>query len=122
VTAVVNGLQSINRRFGYQVGDQLLKTVSDLFGKALADTDRLFRWHGPALVALVAREKTIDAVRAEIGRINSKRIAGVLEVGKDGLLLPVSASWQVLALTSSAVDIAQAIESFISSQLPTLED
>jgi GGDEF domain-containing protein len=122
VTAVVNGLQSINKRFGYPVGDQLLKTVSDLFGEALADTDRLFRWDGPALVALVEREKTIDAVRAEIGRINSKRIAGVLEVGKDGLLLPVSASWQVLALTSSAVDIAKAVETFIASQLPTLED
>ncbi len=122
VTAVVNGLQSINKRFGYPIGDQLLKTVSDLFGEALTDTDRLFRWHGPALVALVEREKTIDSVRAEIGRINSKRITGVLEVGKDRLLLPVSAAWQVLALTSSAVDIAKAIEAFIASQLPTLEE
>jgi GGDEF domain-containing protein len=122
VIEVVNGLQSINRRFGYPIGDQLLKTVSDLFGDALTDTDRLFRWHGPALVALVEREKTIDAVRAEIGRINSKRITGVLEVGKDRLLLPVSAAWQVLPLTSSAVDITKAIETFIASQLPTGED
>ncbi|HMJ61645.1 MAG TPA: diguanylate cyclase [Bryobacteraceae bacterium] len=121
VAAVVNRIQSVNRHFGYAVGDQLLKKFSDLFGATLAKTDRLFRWRGPALVALLEREESIHAVQAEIRRINSKRIEGVLEVG-EGALLPVSASWLVLALDSSAADMAKAIEKFIASQVQIHED
>jgi GGDEF domain-containing protein len=121
VVAVVNRIQSVNRRFGYAVGDRLLKTVSDLFGGTLAKTDRLFRWRGPALVALLERDEPIDAVQAEIRRISSKRIEGALEVG-EGVLLPVSASWLVLALNSSAADMAKAIEKFIASQVQIHED
>jgi GGDEF domain-containing protein len=121
VTAVVNRIQSVNRRFGYAVGDHLLKKFSDLFGATLAKTDRLFRWRGPALVALLEREESIHTVQAEIRRISSKRIEGVLEVG-EGVLLPVSASWLVLALDSSAADMAKAIEKFIASQVQIHED
>ena len=121
VAAVVNRIQSVNRHFGYAVGDQLLRKFSDLFGATLAKTDRLFRWRGPALVALLEREESIHAVQAEIRRINSKRIEGVLEVG-EGALLPVSASWLVLALDSSAADMAKAIEKFIASQVQIHED
>lgn len=121
VTAVVNRIQSVNRHFGYAVGDQLLKKFSDLFGATLAKNDRLFRWRGPALVALLEREESIHAVQAEIRRISSKRIEGVLEVG-EGALLPVSASWLVLALDSSAADMAKAIEKFIASQVQIHED
>jgi GGDEF domain-containing protein len=121
VAAVVNRIQSVNRRFGYAVGDQLLKTVSDLFGGTLAKTDRLFRWRGPALVALLEREEPIGVVQAEIRRMSAKRIEGVLEVG-EGVLLPVSASWLVLPLNASAGDMAKAIENFIASQIQIHED
>lgn len=121
VAAVVNCIQSVNRRFGYGVGDHLLKTFSDLFGATLAKTDRLFRWRGPAFVALLEREESINAVQAEIRRISSKRVEGVLEVG-EGVLLPVSASWLVLALDSSAADMAKAIEKFIARQVQIHED
>jgi GGDEF domain-containing protein len=121
VAAVVNRIQSVNRRFGYAVGDRLLKTVSDLFGGTLAKTDRLFRWRGPALVALLEREEPIDVVQAEIRRISAKRIEGALEIG-EGVLLPVSASWQVLPLNASAGDTAKAIENFIASQVQLHEE
>jgi GGDEF domain-containing protein len=121
VAAVVNRIQSVNRHFGYAVGDQLLKKFSDLFGATLAKTDRLFRWRGPTLVALLEREESIHAVQAEIRRINNKRIERALEVG-EGALLPVSASWLVLALDSSAADMAKAIEKFIASQVQIHED
>jgi GGDEF domain-containing protein len=120
VTAVVNRIQSVNRRFGYAVGDQLLKTVSNLLGGTLAKTDRLFRWRGPALVALLEREEPIDVVQSEIRRISAKRIEGALEVG-EGVLLPVSASWMVLPLNASAVNIAKAIENFIANQVQIQE-
>jgi hypothetical protein len=99
----------------------LLKTVSDLFGGTLAKTDRLFRWRGPALVALLEREQPIGVVQAEIRRMSAKRIEGVLEVG-EGVLLPVSASWLVLPLNASAGDMAKAIENFIASQIQIHED
>jgi GGDEF domain-containing protein len=121
VAAVVNRIQSVNRRFGYGVGDQMLKNFSDLFGATLGKADRLFRWRGPALVALLEREESIHAVQAEIRRISSKRMEGVLELG-EGTLLPVSASWLVLALDSSAADMANAIEKFIASQVQIHED
>jgi GGDEF domain-containing protein len=115
VTAVVNGIHSVNRRFGYAVGDRLLKTVSDHFGGTLFKTDRLFRWRGPALVALLEREEPVDVVQTEIRRISAKRIEGALEVG-EGVLLPVSASWLVLPLNTSAGDMAKSIENFIASR------
>lgn len=122
VTAVVNRIQSVNRRFGYTIGDQLLKRVSDLFGETLAGADQLFRWHGPALVALVEREQPIETVRAEMRRISSKRIEGVLDLGEEGPLLPLSASWQVLPLNTSASEIAKSIDNFIASQIQIHED
>lgn len=121
VAAVVNRIQSVNRRFGYAVGDRLLKTVSDLFGGTLAKTDRLFRWRGPALVALLEREEPIDVVQTEIRRISAKRIEGALEIG-EGVLLPVSASWLVLPLNASAGDMAKSIENFIASQVQIHEE
>ena len=117
----MNRIQSVNRRFGYAAGDQMLKKFSDLFGGTLGKADRLFRWHGPALVALLEREESIHAVQAEIRKLSSKRLEGVLELG-EGTLLPVSASWLVLALDSSAADIANAIEKFIAGQVQIHED
>jgi GGDEF domain-containing protein len=117
----VNRIQSVNRRFGYAVGDRLLKTVSDHFGGTLVKTDRLFRWRGPALVALLEREEPIDVVQTEIRRISAKRIEGALEVG-EGVLLPVSACWLVLPLNTSAGDMAKSIENFIASQVQMHEE
>jgi GGDEF domain-containing protein len=121
VAAVVNRIQSVNRRFGYAVGDHLLKTVSDLLGGTLAKTDRLFRWRGPALIALLEREEPIDVVQTEIRRISAKKIEGALEIG-EGVLLPVSASWLVLPLNASAGEMAKRIENFIASQVQIQEE
>jgi PleD family two-component response regulator len=55
VIAVVNRMQSINARFGHEVGDQVIKIIADFARVKLSGADYLFRCSGPALVALHSR-------------------------------------------------------------------
>lgn len=120
--AVANRIQSINSRFGYAVGDQLLKSVLELLSSRISSADRLFRWRGPAIVALLEREQTINAVRVEIGRISSRSLEKMFDIGGRRVLLPVTASWLVIPLTPPLGQVSKSIEDFIASHAQTLTD
>lgn len=112
---VVNRIHSINSRFGYAVGDLVLKLILEQLRQKLSVADRLFRWSGPAFVALLEREESIGAVRTEIARITSKNLEKIFEVGGRPVLLPVTASWLVIPLTQPSMKVNKTIEKFIAS-------
>ena len=49
---VVNRLPGINARYGREIGDEVMLRVSNHFAQHLASSTLLYRWSGPALVAL----------------------------------------------------------------------
>ena len=89
---VVHRIQQVNARYGYTVGDEMLKTFLKHLTSKLDAADRLFRWSGPAFLVLVRRELPLHAVEAEMRRIAAVKIDKELEIGDRGVMVPVSAS------------------------------
>ena len=60
---------AFNVRFGREVGDEVLTAFSRMIQKTLHTGDRLFRWSGPTLVALLPRSEKPGTRPPEIARI-----------------------------------------------------
>jgi diguanylate cyclase (GGDEF)-like protein len=116
VAVVANRLASINSRFGYAVGDRLLRKLSDGTRSGLSMDDRLFRWGGPCLVALLLRTTPEHELRAELQRITSAFKEELVEIGNRAVLLPISAAWAVFPLNEPSRVIRQKIDQFVASQ------
>lgn len=116
---IVRRMQSISSRFGYAVGDLILKMILEQLRQSLSASDQLFRWSRPAFVALLERDASIEAVRSEIGRLASKTFENMIEIGGRSVLIPVTASWFVIPLTAPSSQISKDIEKFVASQMET---
>jgi GGDEF domain-containing protein len=105
----------VNVRFGRQAGDDLLAFYAVHLGRSMTRRDRLFRWTGPAFVALVEREENATQVREEISRYANRRLSRTVTVGARSVLLPVGASWTILAGHdgTSVQSLVRQIETFI---------
>jgi diguanylate cyclase (GGDEF)-like protein len=115
-TAVANRIQAVNIRFGNAVGDQVIKALAESIRAHFPSQDLLFRWRGPAVVALIERHETMDAVWTDIRRINAQRLEKTFDVGGRRVLIPISAAWSVIELIPPAAEAARGIQTFIASQ------
>jgi len=93
VIFVIERLDLINSRFGYAAGDQILVLFSQHLAQNLSRTDQLFRWSGPAILALLERDGAPKQVREEVVRITAQRLEKTILLGTRSVLLPVGASW-----------------------------
>ncbi len=116
VVFVANRVQAINSRFGYAVGDRVLRKLCEHFRAALSAEDRIFRWRGPSFMALVERGPAVDDVRKEIARIAGAKIEEMMEIGARSVLLPISASIAVFSMSPSVKLLAAKIDQFAASQ------
>lgn len=115
--AVVNRVQAVNARFGYAIGDQVLAVAAEHFRAALSADDRVFRWHGPALLALLSRPGEIGLVRNEVRRFIEKKLDQTFIIGSRAVLLPISASWTVFPILPPVEAMLRKIEIFTSAQV-----
>jgi len=115
VTMSVNRIQSINARFGHRAGDRILRFYGNFITHQLNPADKIFRWTGPAMVALIERSETLDRVRDQIRRIMEMRLDENLELEERAVLIPVSAAWSVFQLIAVTTAERQ-IQAFIASQ------
>jgi GGDEF domain-containing protein len=118
VVAVVSRVQAVNARFGYAVGDRVLSSFAEHCKNNLGASDRLYRWHGPAVLALLNRSERIEKVRTEIRRFADIKLEKTIEVGARTVLLPVSASWSVFALEPPLDALMKRLEAFTAAQVP----
>jgi GGDEF domain-containing protein len=65
----LDSLPFIVKRYGHETGDQFLLTASQLLAQGLKPVDRLFRWTGPCLVAILRGRRSLEAARAETDRL-----------------------------------------------------
>jgi GGDEF domain-containing protein len=117
VLAVVNRVHAVNARFGYAIGDEVLAEAAQHFRESLSNEDQLFRWQGPALVAILKREESIDAVREELRRFADKKIDKTFMFGARSILLPISTSWTVFLIESPLDALIRKVETFTAAQL-----
>lgn len=113
---VVDRIASVNSRFGYAVGDRLLRKVSRELQSGLSAEDQVFRWNGPALMALLLRTKTELEMKRELSRIASVQAEEVVEIGSRSILLPVSTNWALFPVNAPARVIRDKADQFVASQ------
>jgi len=115
VIMVVNRVQMVNARFGREVGDRMLVVFREHMTKQLAAGDKLFHWAGPAFVAILEREVPLGIVRLLVKRMMDVKIE--VDYSGDGrsVLIPVSAVWFALPLTSAS-DADKQIQIFVAAQ------
>ena len=90
----------INKRFGYAAGNQALMLASQHIAQHLSNSDQLFRWRGPAVIALAERKSPASTVRAEVMKMLAERLRYEVDLGNRTVLLPLSVSWIVFQLSN----------------------
>lgn len=116
---VIHRIQQINSRYGHAVGDEMLTTFLQHIADSVGHRDQVFRWSGPAFLALVRRDELPEAVATEMRRIASYRVDKELEIRDRSVMVPLSASVCLVALTpaSHLAGITAELDQFASSHL-----
>jgi GGDEF domain-containing protein len=112
-------LESVNMRFGLQAGDQMLSILGQHITQHLTPGDQLFRWRGPCLVMLMQRRAAEPLVATELGRISPARLESAIAVREREVMVPVSASWDLLPLHSFSTpdQLTRRLNEFATSRL-----
>jgi GGDEF domain-containing protein len=113
---VIERLESVNRRYGYAAGDQLLQLFGRYLVSKLAATDKAYRWRGPTFVALLDRSAQADAVGAEVARFASTPQEHTIEVDGRPLKVPLSCAWTIVQLAKCQIagEACQQIDRFVA--------
>ncbi len=115
---VVDRLALVNNRFGYAAGDQILRSFAARLQRLLRAGDTLFRWSGPAFVALLERQAPEVALEREVRHFATQRHEEFIELeGRSGLV-SVTASWTILPVFQfdAAHAVTSRIDRFVASQ------
>src|ERR1035438_8742310 len=112
----IDRLAHINGRFGRKTGDEILLEVAQYVGKEL-NTGSLFRWTGPALVAILEIQPSLNAVQRQLKRIASMRIEKSIETDGRSVLLPITCSFlqQEVSARGSVETVAHNMDKFVGT-------
>ncbi|MGB7758221.1 MAG: GGDEF domain-containing protein [Bryobacteraceae bacterium] len=113
---VLGSARHINLRFGRAAGDDVVRALKEYLAGHLAPGDRMFRWPGPAIVALLAGTDSFDRVRARLKRFLEKPIERTFDINGRSVLIPLSVAWSVFGLSQPLADVHRQIHDFIASQ------
>lgn len=94
-------LETINMRFGFAAGDRVLASLATHIGKSLGPSDRLFRWRGPCLMALIRRDLPEAMVAAELARTCQTRLEHAITLGDREVMMSVTTSWNLFPLAGA---------------------
>ena len=113
---VVTRLSSINSRYGRGVGDEVMLRVANHFAQHLSSDTLLYRWSGPALLALInARSDQLAIQRAW-----AKAAAGKQEINLDVhdrsvfVVIETAMSFQIVATDISTEDLFISLDKFVA--------
>ena len=109
-------LTTLNLRFGNKVGDEILRHYADTLRQQLPSEDRLFRWSGNALVALLLRPARIEQVRREFGRLVDTGYEHTVNTPSRAVHLSILPRWAVWPMMASPPLLMQKLDSFASMQ------
>lgn len=115
---VVERLALVNNRFGYAAGDQLLRAFAARLRPFLRAGDALFRWSGPAFLALLEREAPEAVLEREVRHFAAQRQEEFIELQARSGLVSVTASWAILPVFQfdAAQSVIARIDRFVAWQ------
>jgi GGDEF domain-containing protein len=109
---VLERMPSLNARFGRVAVDEILSTFSQMVNKRLTPQDRLFRWGGPALVALLSGRNSLEIARSEFARIMETKLEHTMQTASRSVLIPISAKWCLYPMMVAPRLLVQKIDEF----------
>ena len=112
---VLDRLQILNARFGREAGDEILAEFSGMVQKQLTAEDRLYRWGGAVLMALLPRTGSLERARSEVGRLMETRLEHTIQTPSRSILVPIAARWTVFPMMASPRLIFQKIDAFVAT-------
>ena len=118
---IVDRIPLINARFGYPVGDRVLKTYLEELRGRLAPGDQIFRWSGPAFLALLYRTDRIEKVREQLRFQLPAKIERTFELSNRSALLSISATWAIFPVTEPLDALIEQLDGFLTSQAPAAQ-
>jgi GGDEF domain-containing protein len=113
---VIDRLQAVNTAFGPEVGDQLLRCFSGHVRNNLPSGDRVFRWTGASLMALVTRFNKVEPLRDEIKQLMERKLEYTVRTATRSVRLPVAARWAIFPISAPSPLLIQKIDVFAAMQ------
>jgi len=116
---VVDRLHLINAQFGYSTGDRILRSYCGHLRMFLLPQDQLFRWTGPAFVAVIERpDELADETEAEIQKIAASKLDVAVQIGNRSVLLPIVGTSVLMPLAGGGTlaDLASRLDAFTGQQ------
>jgi GGDEF domain-containing protein len=115
---VVKRLASINARYGRAVGDEVMLRASNYFAQHLSSASSLYRWNGPALVALMQVNGNAEEVRRNWTKIAGAKQEINMNVERRDVFVLVETVlfFQVLSKKTSMEDVARDLDRFVGAQ------
>ncbi len=103
-----------NARFGEAIGNQVIMFASQHLATAVTKQhDQMFRWTGPAFVAVLERAEAMLSVSNEVQRTISSPISRFFETPTRSVYLPIKITGDVIPLEGSYAEVSDKIERFI---------
>ena len=116
VAMVIKGVQSVNARFGFEVGDRMLCVFKESAERQLLRQDRMYRWDGPAIVVLMERTEPIAQTRANLRRILDGHLEESFDVDGRSVLIPIAVDWTAFPLVQPVANAVKQIRAFVAGQ------
>lgn len=105
-----------NARFGEAMGNQMILFCSQHIARLTHANDLLFRWSGPAFVAIIERQDPHLVVRNEVQRMITVPLSRFIETPSRSVYLPMKVTADVFPIFNKTFEeIMSRIERFISS-------
>ncbi len=111
----IQNMRQLNVRFGDRICDELLCLITQRIATTLLrPADRIFRWRGPAFVAIIEREESFSYVNHDLKRFVEHPFQ--FEFRSGSLLVFISIAAELVgAECCSAAERVQELETFFSS-------
>jgi GGDEF domain-containing protein len=113
---VLGSAQRINLRFGRAAGDEVVRELKRYVAGQLQPGDGMFRWPGPAIVALLATAEPFDKVRTRMKRFLEKPIERDFDINGRSVLIPLSIAWSVYPVSLPLAGLNRQIHDFIAGR------
>ena len=98
----VHRMNYVNARFGSTIGDKVLLMCSQHLATTLIQpADYLFRWKGPAFIALLEREDAAAQVEHDLQRLLATPLSQYLETATRTVYLPIKLTGSTVPATET---------------------
>ncbi len=115
---VVTRLSAINSKFGRSLGDEVMLRVANHFAQHLSSDTLLYRWSGPAMVAVINIHDNAEEIRRSWAKVTAVKQEICLD-SKDRsvfVLVETSMSFHLVSKATAPQDLFHSLDQYVADQ------